>query len=86
MAGVRLTEQEKERLSELGRTIRALRVAKHWSQETLAKKAGVHRNTIYSLERSPAFVNIRAVERVAIALETPLWKLLKFVAEVLHAA
>ena len=45
-----LVMSDKELATELGRRIRAYRIAKRISQKNLATKAGVHENTLRSLE------------------------------------
>ena len=47
------------------------------SQEELAHRAGVDRTYISSLERSVYGATIDIVERIARALETEAWQLLK---------
>ena len=55
-------------LENLAKNIKRLRSARGWSQEDLAKKAGVHRTYIGSIERNERNVSLINVERISIAL------------------
>ena len=53
-------------LRALGRRIRELRLAKGWSQEELARRSGLHRTYISSVEqgkRNLAALNLRGLAR-----------------------
>jgi transcriptional regulator with XRE-family HTH domain len=55
-------------LRQFGDKVKSLRKSKGWSQETLAKKAGLHRTYIGSIERSERNVSLINIERIARAL------------------
>lgn len=63
-------------LRQFGNNVKKLRKAKGWSQEKLAKKAGVHRTYIGSIERSERNVSLMNVERIAKALNVSAKNLL----------
>lgn len=63
-------------LRQFGDKVKSLRKAKRWSQEELAKKAGLHRTYIGSIERSERNVSLINIERIAKALNTEARKLL----------
>jgi transcriptional regulator with XRE-family HTH domain len=62
----------------LGRVIKALREKKGWTQDMLAKRAKLTKPYISQLEsgvrKNPS---LPALQRLAKALGSPLWKLLK---------
>jgi DNA-binding XRE family transcriptional regulator len=63
---------------EFGKRVRHLRLTKHFSQEELASRAGVHRTYLGSIgrgERSPSLKNIAAIAK---ALDTTLPELFSF--------
>jgi len=64
-------------LRRFGDEVRRLRNAKGWSQEELAKKAGLHRTYIGSIERSERNVSLLNIERIAHALNIQTKDLLK---------
>lgn len=53
----------------LGENLRALRRARHLSQEGLADALGIHRTYVGGLERGERNVTLRTVERLAELLE-----------------
>ena len=57
--------------------IRRLRVDRGWSQEKLAFECELDRTYVSAVERSRWNVSLSNIERLARALETPIWKLLK---------
>ena len=57
--------------------IRQLRVDKGWSQEKLAFECELDRTYVSAVERSRWNVSLSNIERLARALETPIWMLLK---------
>jgi len=63
-------------LKQFGERVRSLRKSKGWSQEELAKKSGLHRTYIGSIERSERNVSLMNIERIAKALNTEARKLL----------
>lgn len=63
-------------LREFGEKVKTLRKAKGWTQEELAKRAGLHRTYIGSIERSERNVSLVNIQRIAKALNTKVRKLL----------
>lgn len=61
----------------LGRTIRHLRLIKGISQEDFALRAGINRSYMSSIENGKRQVSIEIIERVASALEIPLYELFR---------
>ncbi|MGD0796873.1 MAG: helix-turn-helix transcriptional regulator [Acidobacteriaceae bacterium] len=60
----------------VGRRIRALRTRRGWTQSMLADHAELTREHISAVETARAEVGLRALERIARALETPLQDLI----------
>ncbi|HEU4648446.1 MAG TPA: helix-turn-helix transcriptional regulator [Gemmatimonadales bacterium] len=58
------------------RRLRALRTARHLSQEDLAELAGIHRTYVGSVERAERNISIDNMERLATALKCKLVDLL----------
>lgn len=56
--------------------LRQARLAKGWSQMTLADAAGLHFTYVSSVECAKRNVSIDAMERLAVALGLPLSRLL----------
>jgi len=63
-------------LREFGNRVKKLREAKGWSQEKLAKKAGLHRTYIGSIERSERNVSLINLEKIAKALNIKITELI----------
>jgi transcriptional regulator with XRE-family HTH domain len=61
----------------LGYNLRLLRVARGWSQESLAHASDLDRSYVSGVERSHWNVSLGNIERFAVALETEPWRLLK---------
>jgi transcriptional regulator with XRE-family HTH domain len=61
----------------LGRRIRALRLAKGWTQTYLSVHAGVGRNYISDLELGKKEIGLRNLQLLALSLEVPLEKLIR---------
>ncbi len=68
---------EKTTRKSLARSIRMLRSARHWSQETLAQLSGLNRSYIGSVERSEINIGVDNLEKIARALEVPVDTLLR---------
>lgn len=61
--------QQSSRQIDFGRTVRSFRKAAGLSQEMLARKSGVHRTYVGSIERGEANVTLATMVRLALALE-----------------
>jgi len=55
-------------LKKFGQKVKKLREEKGWTQEELAKKCGLHRTYIGSIERSERNVSLINIEKIAKAL------------------
>ena len=60
-----------------GQAVRKLRQAQKISQEELAERCGLHRTYISDIELGKRNVSLGNIERIAAALERPLWALFK---------
>jgi len=56
-------------LKQFGNRVKILRRKNNWSQEEFAKKAGLHRTYIGSIERSERNISLINIERIAKALK-----------------
>ena len=61
----------------VGLNMKTLREAKGWSQEELADQAGIHRTYVSGVERGVRNPTITVLEKLAIALQTKLPKLVE---------
>ena len=68
---------EKELLDIFGKNIKTRRKDTKWSQEYLAEKAHVSKNTISDIEKGEKFVHAKTLVNLAKALETEPYELLK---------
>lgn len=59
-------------LKQFGDRVRKLRRGNNWSQDELAKRAGLHRTYIGSIERSERNVSLINIERIAKALKVKI--------------
>lgn len=66
---------------EFGMVVRRLREVQGMSQEDFADACGLHRTYIGTVERGEKTVTIETARKIAIALNLPLWNLLKRVEE-----
>jgi len=66
--------QDQERF---GETVRALRVAKGWSQDLFADKSGIHRADIGAIERGERNVTLRTMRTIADTLSVKIVDLLQ---------
>jgi DNA-binding XRE family transcriptional regulator len=57
--------------------LRATRLKKEISQEQLAELAGFHRTYVSQVERCVTNVSLDNAERLAVALNTELWEMLR---------
>jgi transcriptional regulator with XRE-family HTH domain len=60
----------------LGRNIRRLRMARGWSQEEFADRAGIHRTYVSDIERGRRNPTVTVVERLAEPLDLSPGRLL----------
>jgi transcriptional regulator with XRE-family HTH domain len=67
---------KREILIKFGNKVRERRTALGLSQEELAERAGVHRTYIGMIERAEKNITLENIEKIAIALEIPLNKLM----------
>ena len=67
---------ESKILADFGSNVKRIRKIRGWSQEKLAKKTGLHRTYIGSIERNERNVSLINVERIAKALNVNSKKLL----------
>lgn len=68
---------EKRILGQFGNNVKKFRKAKGWSQEDLAKKAGLHRTYVGSIERSERNVSLINIDKLAKALGVKIENLMK---------
>lgn len=68
--------KNQELLDRLGQRLREIRVEKGWSQELLANTAELPINQIGRIERGEFNTTIVTLERISVALEIKLSKLL----------
>jgi transcriptional regulator with XRE-family HTH domain len=66
--------QDQERF---GETVRALRVAKGWSQDLFSDKSGIHRADIGAIERGERNVTLRTMRTIADTFGVKIVDLLK---------
>lgn len=52
----------------LARNLRALRLARGWSQEKMAEKCGLHRTYVGAIERGERNVTLETLNTLALAL------------------
>ena len=52
----------------LARNLRALRLARGWSQEKMAEKCGLHRTYVGAIERGERNVTLETLNALALAL------------------
>lgn len=71
-------DSKKKILIQFGKRIRELRKEKNLSQEELAFKADLHRTYIGMIERAEKNITLLNVEKLSVALEIEMYKLLNF--------
>jgi len=69
-------KSNKSILIKFGNRVRELRKEQKLSQEDLAHKAGFHRTYIGMIERAERNITLGNIERISIALNIPITKLL----------
>jgi transcriptional regulator with XRE-family HTH domain len=60
-----------------GVVLRSAREELQLSQEVLAEKAGLHRTYIGQVERGERNISVDSMERLADAVNLPLWEMLR---------
>jgi transcriptional regulator with XRE-family HTH domain len=70
-----MTEQELKKT--LGENIKVRRDYRGWNQEELSVKAGVTKNTISDIETGQKFARAKTLVRLAKALDTQVYELMK---------
>lgn len=68
--------QEQSAREILSSNLRRLRAERGWSQEELAFRAGLHRTFVAHVERGARNISLDNIEKLATALDVPLFKLL----------
>ena len=72
-----IMKKEQELKAAFGKNIKIRRDRKGWSQEELAEKAEVSRNTISDIENGDKFARAKTLVLLAKAFETEVYELLK---------
>ena len=60
----------------LARNLRALRLARGWSQEKMAERCGLHRTYVGAIERGERNVTLETLNALALALGVPAAELI----------
>ena len=68
---------KQELMTLLGKNVSTRRDQMKWSQEKLAERAGVSKNTISDIENGQKFARAKTLVNLALALETDVYELLK---------
>jgi transcriptional regulator with XRE-family HTH domain len=68
---------EQELRCTLGWNVSIRRNSRGWTQEELAEKAGVSKNTISDIEKGDKFARAKTLVQLAIVFETEVYELLK---------
>ena len=55
---------EEYEVMQIGETVRDLRERRGWSQDTLAERSGLHRNTVASIEKASRRTRITSIYRI----------------------
>ncbi|MCH7481084.1 MAG: helix-turn-helix transcriptional regulator [Chloroflexi bacterium] len=71
-----MVSQKKAARKLFAQNLRSMRLSQGLSQEALAGLAGLHRTYIGSVERGERNISLDNMERLAIALGIPVYKLL----------
>jgi transcriptional regulator with XRE-family HTH domain len=70
--------ENRDILIRFGQRVRQLRKEKNLSQEELSFRADLHRTYIGMIERAEKNITLVNIEKIANALETSIYNLLKF--------
>ena len=70
-------ETEQELMAFFGKNVKIRRKERKWSQEVLADKIGVSRNTISDIESGQDFVGAKTLVNLALVFKTEVYELLK---------
>ncbi|MHB8644445.1 MAG: helix-turn-helix domain-containing protein [Thermomicrobiales bacterium] len=68
----------------LGTRVRELRLARGWTQEQLAERAGIHEKFLGAVERGERNVTLRNIARIARGLNVPIMALFATEADTLR--
>jgi ribosome-binding protein aMBF1 (putative translation factor) len=60
-----------------GQVVRGLREERGWSQEQFAARAELNRSYMGEIERAGAMPSLATAAKLALALEVPLWRLIR---------
>ena len=66
---------QEDLLLTFGKTIRKIRLSKNISQEKFADLCNLHRTYISDIETCKRSISLKNIERIAVALEIPPFKL-----------
>ena len=69
--------QEQDLKKTFGQNVKSRRESRGWSQELLAEKAQVSKNTISDIETGQKFARAKTLVRLAAVFETAAYELLK---------
>ena len=64
--------EEENDAHKLGMRVRQLRLARGWTQEQLAERAGVHEKFLGAVERGERNLTLRNITRIARGLNVPI--------------
>ena len=70
-------KQDSKILKQFGLRVKEIRKEKGLSQEELADKADLHRTYIGMIERAEKNITLINIEKIALALDTPIIELFK---------
>lgn len=72
---------DRERRRRLGIALQAARLNAKLDLKTLSRTTGIHRNTLGGIEAGKHQLSLRNLEKIAAALQTKAWILIKFAAD-----
>jgi len=77
----KINENEEKTLKAFGKSILALSSEKGKSLEKIAYEAGISKSFIYEVANGKGNPSLLILSRIAAALDTPIWKILKPIEE-----